>query len=177
MEIWFKNLVHMGVLMVGESVSTLTHCLGFPYQGWHQPSGCKHEEVWEIYPSLDAHTSSGALPGHLCPIGVFLGTLYTIVFSKSSTQEDSHSLCSMGASRFQSLHDPVSEFYLPKVMGLVEVCSIIFHVGDPTSQKVRSTRMTIHCKGLPCPEAIWPFLQTPCLTVLPGEGGAAEKVE
>ena len=33
MEIWFENIARLGVLMVGEEISTLTRCLGFPYQG------------------------------------------------------------------------------------------------------------------------------------------------
>ena len=37
--------------------------------------------------------------------------------------------------------------------------------------------MTSHCKGFPWLEAIRPFLQTPRLIVLLGEGGAVEKVE
>ena len=83
----------------------------------------------------------------------------------------------MGALGVQCLHSPICEFHLPKVMGLVEVHSTVLPVGEPTSQKVRSTRMTSHYKGFPWIEAICPFFQTPCLIVLPREGGAAKKVE
>ena len=58
----------------------------------------------------------------------------------------------------------------------MEVHSTVLHVGEPTSHKVRNTRMTSHYKGLPWLEAIRRFFQTPRLTVLPREGGAAQKV-
>ena len=72
-------------------------------------------------------------------MGVFLGAPDTIAASKAFAQEDSPRLRSMGAivqmgaSGVQCLHGPICEIHLPKVMGLVEVCSTVFPVGEPTS--------------------------------------------
>ena len=85
-----------------------------------------------------------------------------------------------GALGVQSLHHCLCEFHLPtfsKVVKSLKEHPIVFPIGDPTSREVRSTRMTSHCRGLFLPEAMRPFFKSPCITVLPGEGGAVDKVE
>ena len=37
--------------------------------------------------------------------------------------------------------------------------------------------MTSHCRGLLLLEEMRPFFKSPCITVLPGEGGVVEKAE